>query len=72
MYIERVTIKPKPPSLLSLEQAKAKIPTEYHDYVKIFSKEHSQRLPKHTIQDHTIELLPGAPTTLLGRLLPLT
>jgi hypothetical protein len=32
----------------------------------------SQRLPKHTIWDHAIELMPDAPKTLSGRLLPLT
>ena len=32
----------------------------------------SQRLPDHTVWDHAIELLPGAPATLPGQLLPLT
>jgi len=48
------------------------IPEEYQRHAKVFSKEESQRLPKHTIWDHAIELLPGAPSSLLGRLLPLT
>ena len=39
---------------------------------KVFSEHKSHRLPQHTIWDHAIELLPGAPTTLPGRLLPLT
>jgi len=39
---------------------------------KVFSEHESHRLPQHTIWDHAIELLPGAPTTLPGRLLPLT
>ena len=38
----------------------------------MFSKHESQRLPQHMIWDHAIELLPGAPTTLPGRLPPLT
>jgi Reverse transcriptase (RNA-dependent DNA polymerase) len=38
----------------------------------VFSKQESQRLPKHTVWDHAIELLPGAPNTLPGCLLPLT
>ena len=29
-------------------------------------------MPKHTVWDHAIELLPGTPSTLPGRLLPLT
>ena len=37
----------------------------------MFSEAKSQRLPKHTIWDHAIELLPDAPATLPGRLLPL-
>jgi hypothetical protein len=38
----------------------------------VFSEQASQRLPKHTIWDHAIELTPEAPDTLPGRLLPLT
>jgi len=38
---------------------------------KVFSEEKSQWLPKHTIWDHAIKLLPGAPTTMPGQLLPL-
>jgi len=48
------------------------IPAEYMRHQKVFSKHESHRLPQHTIWDHAIELLPGAPTTLPGRLLPLT
>jgi hypothetical protein len=48
-----------------------KIPKEYRRHAKVFSEEQSQRLPQHTIWDHAIELLPGAPNTLPGRLLPL-
>jgi len=50
----------------------SKIPPEFHRHAKVFSEEESQRLPQHTIWDHAIELLPGAPNTLPGRLLPLT
>ncbi len=50
---------------------KMKIPPEYAQHSKVFSEEQSQRLPKHTIWDHAIELLPGAPSTMPGRLLPL-
>ena len=48
-----------------------KIPEEYQWHHKVFSKEQSQRLPNHSIWDHTIELLPGAPNSLPGWLLPL-
>ncbi len=53
------------------ETDNTKIPPEYTKHSKVFSEEKSQRLPKHTIWDHTIELLPGAPSTMPGRLLPL-
>ena len=45
---------------------------EYRRHSKVFSKAKSQRLPQSTMWDHAIELLPGAPNTLPGRLLPLT
>src|SRR5260370_17273572 len=48
------------------------IPSKYQRHKKVFSEEESQRLPRHTIWDHAIELLPGAPASLPGRLLPLT
>ncbi len=48
-----------------------KIPEEYAKHSKVFSEEQLQQLPKHTIWDHAIELLPGAPSTMLGQLLPL-
>ena len=48
------------------------VPEEYQRHSKVFSKAKSQRLPQSTIWDHVIELLPGAPNTLPGRLLPLT
>ncbi len=50
---------------------KTKILQEYARHSKVFSEEQSQQLPKHTIWDHAIELLPGAPSTMPGRLLPL-
>ncbi len=48
-----------------------KIPKEYKKHSKVFSEEQSQRLPKHTIWDHAIKLLPGTPSTMPGWLLPL-
>lgn len=35
---------------------KERVPTEYHSYLDIFSERQLQRLPKHTIWDHTIDL----------------
>ena len=42
------------------------LPKEYQRHHKIFTKQELQRLLGHTIWDHAIELLPGAPTTLPG------
>ena len=65
-FIGKVTIgTPKDDTTLTLL-------AEYQRHSKIFSESESQRLPGHTIWDHAIELLPDAPTTLPGRLLPLT
>ncbi len=58
-------------NLLIAATTETNLPKEYVKHKKVFSKEKSQQLPKHTIWDHTIELLPGAPTTMPGQLLPL-
>jgi hypothetical protein len=84
-YIGRVTIRPgkmqeEPTEDMFPNRRKVAtpvepikgIPSEYQRHSKVFSEEASQRLPQHTIWDHAIELLDGAPTTLPGRLLPLT
>jgi len=47
----------------------SKVPRAFHRHAKVFSKQQSQRLPEHTVWDHAIELLPGAPASLPGRLL---
>src|SRR5229473_2508722 len=49
-----------------------KVPRRYRRHAKVFSEQQSQRLPAHSIWDHAIKLLPGAPRTLPRRLLPLT
>jgi hypothetical protein len=49
-----------------------KIPPEYHCHKKVFSEQASQRLPTHSEWDHAIELLPGAPSIIPRKLLPLT
>jgi hypothetical protein len=71
-YIGHVTINPCTNTKYLEEPELDKIPKEFHWYNKVFSEEKSQCLPHHTIWDHAIELLPNAPATLPGRLLPLT
>ncbi len=56
---------------ITIATTKTSLPKEYAKHDKVFSEEQSQQLPKHTIWDHAIELLLGAPTTMPGRLLPL-
>src|SRR6266404_4683896 len=51
---------------VTIKTAQTSLPKEYAKHEKVFSEEQSQRLPKHMIWDHAIELLPGAPTTMPG------
>ena len=44
---------------------------EFKRHHKVFSEQKSQRLPRHTIWDHAIELLPNAPSMLPAKLIPL-
>jgi len=66
-YISQVTI-----GSVTTPKTKPAVPDEYHHHAKVFSEEASHQLPKHMVWDHAIKLLPGAPTTLPGQLLPLT
>ncbi|PIL30445.1 hypothetical protein GSI_07144 [Ganoderma sinense ZZ0214-1] len=36
------------------------VPKQYHEYLRVFSKEASERLPDHGPYDHAIELVPDA------------
>ena len=66
-FLGRVTI-----GSMTSNEPNSTVLKEYQRHSKVFSKAKSQRLPQSTIWDHAIELLPGAPNTLPGRLLPLT
>jgi len=68
-FIGRIMINPTeqtPPSKLN------KIPEQYCQYSRIFSEEASHKFPPSRIWDHTIELKPGAPALLPGKLIPLS
>ncbi len=67
-YIGRVIFHPKAIPATPIKG----LLMEYQQHKKVFSKEELQRLPCYTIWDHAVELLPGAPTSLPGWLLPLT
>jgi len=49
-----------------------KIPKQYRQYSRVFSKEASHEFPPSRIWDHAIELKPGAPASLPGKLIPLS
>ena len=66
-FVGSVTIHPKQTN--NLEK---RLPDEYKRHRKVFDEQKSQRLPRHTVWDHAIELLPDAPKSLLRRLLSLT
>jgi len=44
------------------------IPAEYRCHRKVFSKEAAQQFPESHVWDHVIELKPGAPSTLPGKI----
>jgi len=48
------------------------IPTEYRRHQKVFSEEAAQRFPESRIWDHAIELKPGAPSSLPGKIYALS
>ena len=66
-FLGRVTI-----GSMTTNELNTAVPKEYQRHNKVSSEAKSQRLPQSTVWDHAIELLPGAPNTLPGRLLPLT
>jgi len=62
-------INPTEQTLLSKHD---KIPEQYHQYSRVFSEEASHEFPPSCIWDHAIELKPGAPASLPGKLIPLS
>lgn len=47
--------KPTPTS----EELRNMVPTEYHDYLDVFSRQDANTLPPHRVYDHKIPLVPG-------------
>jgi hypothetical protein len=56
------TITPSNPS--DQIQTQGLIPVQYHCHWRVFSEEAAQRFPPSCLDDHTIELKPGAPAKL--------
>jgi len=80
LYIGRIYIEPHiarqtMSSTLAEKHDKPRlnlIPTEYRRHHKVFSEEAAQRFPESRIWDHAIELKPGAPSTLPGKIYALS
>jgi len=49
-----------------------KIPEPYRQYSRVFSEEASHEFPPSRVWNHAIELKPGAPASLPGKLIPLS
>ena len=50
-----------------MQKGDRKIPAKYHCHLKVFSEEASQQFPEPHIWDHAIELKPGAPSSIPGK-----
>src|SRR5712672_4067167 len=62
-----------PAKRLTLTQAEWNtIPQPYRRHARVFSEEAAQRFPELRIWDHAIDLKPGAPTALPGKIYSLT
>ncbi len=48
------------------------VPKQYHDLEKVFSETTSERFPEQRCYDHTIDLMPDAPTSIDCRVYPLS
>jgi len=68
-FIGRIMIDPIKP--LNPNELK-KIPKQYHQYSRVFSEEALHEFPPSCLWDHAIELKPGAPASLPGKLIPLS
>jgi len=56
---------------IPLEELKT-IPQEYRRHLKVFSETQAQRLPPDRPWNHAIDLKPNAPSSIRGRIYPLT
>ena len=80
LYVGRIYIEPHiacqmMSSTLTKEHDKPHlnpIPAEYKRHHKVFSEEAAQHFPESHIWDHAIELKPGAPSTLPGKIYTLS
>ena len=55
-----------------LQMGDGRISAKYHHHLSVFSEEASHRFPEPHIWDHAIELKPGAPSLIPGKVYQLT
>jgi hypothetical protein len=66
IYMGRITIG------AATDQTVLGVPKQYTQFTKVFSKEESHNFPPVRIWDHAIELKPGAPATIPGKIYSLS
>ena len=73
-YIGQVAIYPEDPTQKQDNDTEdqSNIPPQYCKYSWVFSEEALHEFPPSRIWDHTIELKPGTPASLPGKLIPLS
>ena len=74
--LRRTTFQSKSSKLaeqaMEKERPPLTIPLQYQKHAKVFSEQRAQRFPEPRIWDHAIDLKPGAPSTLPGKVYSLT
>ena len=69
---KKQTLASKSAEQAGLQMGDGKIPTKYHCHLSVFSEEASHRFPEPCIWDHAIELKPGVPSLIPGKVYQLT
>ena len=68
LFLARIVSESKPPPVI----LDSRISKQYQQFTKVFSEEASHEFPPMRVWDHAIELKPGAPSTLPGKIYPLS
>ena len=69
---KKQTLASKLAEQAGLQMGDGKIPAKYHHHLSVFSEEASHRFPEPCIWDHAIELKPGVPSLIPGKVYQLT
>ena len=54
------------------QMGSGRIPAKYQHHIQVFSEEAARQFPEPCIWDHAINLKPGAPLSILGKVYQLT